>query len=158
MKKISINMLSQADSKPGQGVGSAYLEQVKLVKDGASDVFDISVNSIKDADIIHHHTINLGNYFRMLTTKGINVSYVHFLPETLDGSIKLPKFAFDVFKDYVISFYKGANYLVVVNPIFIKELEKYNIDKKKIYIYQIMYLKQISINKSLQLLVRQEKD
>lgn len=132
MKRISINMLSQAESKPGQGVGSAYVEQVNLVKEGACDVFDIKVNSLKNSDIIHYHTVNLGNYFSMKTTKSIKVSYVHFLPETLDGSIKLPKFAFNAFKDYVIDFYKSSNYLVVVNPIFIKELAKYKIDPKKI--------------------------
>ena len=31
-KKISINMLSSADKVPGQGVGSAYLELIKLLK------------------------------------------------------------------------------------------------------------------------------
>ena len=32
MKKITINMLSKADSVDGQGVGSAYIEQVRLRK------------------------------------------------------------------------------------------------------------------------------
>ena len=32
MHKIRINMLSNADKVRGQGVGSAYLEQVALVK------------------------------------------------------------------------------------------------------------------------------
>ena len=32
MKKIKINMLSNADSVDGQGVGSAYLEQVSLIQ------------------------------------------------------------------------------------------------------------------------------
>ena len=41
VSKISINMLSSADKVAGQGVGSAYLEQVSLVRDGASDLFDI---------------------------------------------------------------------------------------------------------------------
>ena len=63
---------------------------------------------------------------------GVNVSYVHFLPTTLDGSIKLPKFAFNIFKKYVIKFYKTADHLVVVNPIFIKDLEKAGINREKI--------------------------
>ena len=49
MKKIKINMLSEADSVEGQGVGSAYLEQVGLLREGASDVFDIVIN---DKDFI----------------------------------------------------------------------------------------------------------
>lgn len=132
MKKIKINMLSKADSVEGQGVGSAYLEQVGLLRKGASDVFDIVINDKNDADIVHVHSINPNFYFKMKNTKGVSVCYVHFLPHTLDGSIKLPKPIFNIFKKYVIKFYNNADHLVVVNPIFIKDLEKYNIKREKI--------------------------
>lgn len=132
MGKIKINMLSKADSVEGQGVGSAYKEQVGLLKDGASDIFDIKINDKKDADIIHVHSINPNFYFKMKNTKGVSVCYVHFLPHTLDGSISLPKPIFNIFKKYVIKFYNNADHLVVVNPIFIKDLEKYNIKREKI--------------------------
>lgn len=132
MEKISINMLSKADSVEGQGVGSAYLEQVKLITEGASDIFEVRINDWKDADIVHHHTIEPINYLKMKTSKGVNICYVHFLPETLDGSINLPKPAFEVFKKYLIDFYKSADYLVVVNPIFIPALEAYKIPRDKI--------------------------
>lgn len=132
MKKIKINMLSKADSVEGQGVGSAYLEQIGLLREGASDVFDIVINDKNDADIVHVHSINPNFYFKMKNTKGVSVCYVHFLPHTLDGSIKLPKPIFNIFKKYVIKFYNNADHLVVVNPIFIKDLEKYNIKREKI--------------------------
>ena len=130
MSKISINMLSSADKVAGQGVGSAYLEQVNLVREGASDLFDIYINSHKKCDIVHVHTVDLWNYFKM--NKGVSVCYVHFLPDTLDGSIKLPKFAFNVFKKYVTKFYNKADHLVVVNPIFIDDLVKFGIKREKI--------------------------
>lgn len=130
MSKISINMLSSADKVAGQGVGSAYLEQVNLVREGASDLFDIYINSRKKCDIVHIHTVDLWNYFKM--KKGVSVCYVHFLPDTLDGSIKLPKFAFNVFKKYVTKFYNKADHLVVVNPIFIDDLVKFGIKREKI--------------------------
>ena len=130
-KRIVINMLSNADKVEGQGVGSAYLEQVKLVSEGASDLFDVRINSVKKADIVHSHTIEPQNYLRMKNNKNANVCYVHFLPDTLDGSIQLPKALFHVFKKYVISFYKTADYLIVVNPTFMKELETYDIPKEK---------------------------
>ena len=130
MEKISINMLSSADKVAGQGVGSAYLEQVSLVREGASDLFDIYINSHKKCDIVHVHTVDLWNYFKM--NKGVSVCYVHFLPDTLDGSIKLPKFAFNVFKKYVTKFYNKADHLVVVNPIFIDDLVNFGIDREKI--------------------------
>ena len=86
MDKITINMLSCADKVDGQGVGSAYLEQVALVKE--SDKLNILVNSKEVSDIVHVHTIDPTNYIKMKKNKkGINVAYVHFLPTTLDGSI-----------------------------------------------------------------------
>ena len=131
MKKIVINMLSGADKVDGQGVGSAYLEQVALVK--SSPKFKVLINSKEKANIIHSHTIEPKNYFLMKKNKtGVNVAYVHFLPTTLDGSIKLPKFAFNIFKKYVVKFYNTANHLVVVNPTFIDELETVGIPREKI--------------------------
>ncbi|MEG0823892.1 MAG: glycosyltransferase family 4 protein [Erysipelotrichaceae bacterium] len=132
LSKIKINMLSSADSVEGQGVGSAYLEQVKLVSEGLSDKFEVSVNAKVKADITHIHTIEPKNYWKMLRSKGTTVSYVHFLPTTLDGSIKLPKPIFFILKKYVISFYNHADHLVVVNPIFMNDLEKCGIDRNKI--------------------------
>ena len=88
-KKIVINMLSSADKVEGQGVGSAYLEQVNLVKEGASDLFTVEINSGKKADIIHSHTIDPQNYLKMKNNKNANVCYVHFLPDTLNGSIHI---------------------------------------------------------------------
>ena len=136
--KISINMLSSADKVDGQGVGSAYLEQVSLIKDNASDIFDVRVNDKEDADIIHVHTVEPRNYLRMKKSKGVTVAYVHFLPTTLDGSINLPKPAFSIFKKYVIKFYNTADHLVVVNPTFINELEKNGMSQKIHFIKWIL--------------------
>ena len=97
MDKIRVNMLSMADSVDGQGVGSAYLELIKLLKEDGKDKFEIQINeNIKNCDIIHAHTIEPRNYFKMKRSKVPTVSYVHFLPDTLDGSIKIPKFAFKI--------------------------------------------------------------
>lgn len=130
--KLVINMLSKADSVEGQGVGSAYLEQVALIKEMLSDDFEVRINSRKKADIVHVHSVNFGFYLRFKKRKGIRVMYCHFLPETLDGSIKLPKLIFKIFKKYVMSFYKKAEYLVVVNPIFKNDLIKHGVKEDRI--------------------------
>ena len=133
MKKIKVNMLSMADSVDGQGVGSAYLELVKLLQEKGKDDFEIQINEkIKNCDIVHSHTVEPRNYIKIKNSKVPTIAYVHFLPDTLDGSIKLPKFAFGIFKKYVIKFYKSADHLVVVNPIFIKDMVKAGLDKDKI--------------------------
>lgn len=131
MKKV-INVLSSATKVEGQGVGSAYVEQVNLIQERLSDKYEMIINSSKKSDIIHAHTVDLNHYMKMKSNKGVNVAYVHFLPDTLDGSLTMPKVMFDVFKKYLVNFYKYADYLVVVNPIFIKDLMKLGIDENKI--------------------------
>ena len=132
-KKIRVNMLSMADSVDGQGVGSGYLELMKLLKEDGKDDFEITLNEgVKNCDIIHAHTFEPKNYIKLKMAKVPTISYVHCLPEHFDGSIKLPKLAFKIFKKYVISFYKSADHLVVVNPIFKKDMIKAGLDENKI--------------------------
>lgn len=131
----TINMLSSADKVKGQGVGSAYLEQVSLVKNGLDKEYNVVVNEKGNSEIAHYHTIDLKHYFHSLfgSKERANVGYVHFLPETVDGSLKLPLGAKDIFYKYIIAFYKKMDYLVTVNPYFIDRLAAYGIDKSKIF-------------------------
>ena len=124
-RKLNIRMLSSATSVDGQGVGSAYLEQVSLVK-AQQDLYSVYINKEnlpkgEKNQIIHVHTVDPA-WRRRMGKHTVNVIYVHFIPSTLDGSIKLPKLAFNIFKKYVISTYKKADEIVVVNPVFIKPL------------------------------------
>lgn len=123
-------MLSKADSVPAQGVGSAYVEQVRLVKE--IDSLDISINQRGDNfDIFHIHSVNLRYRLRM-NKRHTNIVYVHFVPKENEGSIKLFKpFSF-IFDKYVEGFYKKADELVVVNPAFIKPLEDLKISRDRI--------------------------
>lgn len=132
MEKLRINMLSQATSVDGQGVGSAFLEQVALVKE-CDDIFEVDINSQKHNFHIHHlHTVNPQYRLRLNTNHHIVVAYVHFIPSTLDGSIKMNKVFFNFFKKYVVNTYRKADELVVVNPAFIPPLVELGIDKENI--------------------------
>lgn len=133
-KKSTINMMSSATKVKGQGVGSAYMEQVSLVKSGLSDKFDIFENANMKADITHYHTINLGYYLgkKGKTKNGKSVGYVHMLPETVETSLNLPRFAKNIFYKYMIKFYDSMDYLVTVNPYFIGRLEHYGVSRDKV--------------------------
>ena len=134
MEKKTINMMSQATSVKGQGVGSAYIEQVKLVREGLSQKFEIYENARMTADITHYHTFN-PTYFllkKRRCKKGTSVCYVHTLPETMEKSIKIPKWARKIFYAYMIKFYKIMEHLVVVNPYFIDALENYGIPRDRV--------------------------
>ena len=130
----TINMLSSADKVKGQGVGSAYLEQVNLVQNGLDKEYKVVINKKIRTEIMHYHTIDFKHYLSVpfAKRKGTTVGYVHFLPETIEGSIKLPSLAKKIFYKYIINFYNSMDYLVTVNPNFITKLEAHNIDRKKI--------------------------
>ena len=129
--KIRINMLSQAESVKGQGVGSAYQEQISLIRE-LDEYFEMEINSkSKDFDIYHIHSPNL-RYKLKMNKKHLNIVHVHFVPSKNDGSLKLPKLINHIFNKYVERLYRKADELVVVNPCFISELEKLKIPRENI--------------------------
>ncbi len=132
MKKLVINMLHMTNQPQGQGVASATTEQINLLLENAQEDLTILSNNKEDGDINHFHQIDPLLYMRIKGSQAINVMHVHFLPETLDGSISMPKPIMDVIKLYALDFYRSADYLVVVNPIFIEPLTTYGIHKDKI--------------------------
>ena len=131
MKKIKINMLSIANKVKGQGVSTAYNELINLLKDKKE--LDISINSGLKYDIMHSHTLDVKSYIKQRISKGKSLTYVHFMPDTLQGALKLPKFVHKIFYNWALNFYKKSDYLVVVNPDYIESLSKLGIDKNKIY-------------------------
>ena len=130
---LKIAMYSAATKVKGQGVGSAYIELIQMLKKHFPEEMEITINKLTKAQVSHYHTVNFPYYLStFLPGRGCKVGYVHFLPETLKGSLKLPFFASKIFDKYLISFYKRMDQLVVVNPSFIPKLEAYGIKKEKI--------------------------
>ena len=130
----TIRMHSKADMAKGHGVLSAYEEQVSLVKKYLGKDFKVKETGV--CDIHHFHTINPEYLFVAWSNKLYgrkNVGYVHFLPETLENSIKLPKRIQKLFYKYVLYFYKQMDELVTVNPYFVDILEnKYQISRERV--------------------------
>ena len=130
---LTINMLTRADSVKGQGVLSATEEQINLVTEGLKD-YQVVVNQLKTYNITHIHTINPDFLIKSVIIRQNRpmIASVHFLPETLEKSISLPRPIKKLFYKYVLQFYKQADYLVTVNPRFIEDLEYYGIPKERI--------------------------
>lgn len=138
MNKLTINMHYMKAQPAGQGVASATAEQIQLMKETGGQYFRILENSRKDAHINHYHQIALSMYINLGVTsrkkpRPVSVAHVHFLPDTLEESIKLPKPVMRIFLNYVVDFYRRADHLVVVNPIFIKPLTQLGIKRERIH-------------------------
>ncbi|MBC2017628.1 glycosyltransferase family 4 protein [Listeria seeligeri] len=132
---IKLTMLSSAEKIKGQGVASAYRELVNLLEERYTNEIDMQINSFRKSDITHYHTVDFRFFLSAFFKKkrGVRVGYVHFLPETMEGSLKLPWIARVVFYKYLIGFYKKMDEIVVVNPSFIPKLTAYDIPKERIH-------------------------
>ncbi|MBQ1555934.1 MAG: glycosyltransferase family 4 protein [Clostridia bacterium] len=131
----TINMLSSADKVKGQGVGSAYLEQVRLVEEELPDSFKVYRNQWKCCDIMHYHTLDVPFFLSIPLARlrgSVTVGYVHFLPETVETSLRLPWLVKQAFYAYMIQYYKSMDRLVTVNPWFIERLAEYGIPREKV--------------------------
>jgi 1,2-diacylglycerol-3-alpha-glucose alpha-1,2-galactosyltransferase len=127
---IKVNMFSSASKVKGQGVGSAYEELIRLLKTHFPKQIDVSINQFTKSDISHYHTIDPNFYLSTFSKKrGLKVGYVHFLPETIEGSLSIPQPFRSIFYKYIISFYKRMDRIVVVNPTFIEKLTAYGIKR-----------------------------
>ncbi len=133
-QKIAVNMLSSSEKVAGQGVSGAYRELINLLKRDAKGELEIHENKRIKADITHYHTVDFNFYLTTFNKKrvGRTIGYVHFLPETLEGSLRLPKPARMIFNKYLTSFYGHMDHLVVVNPSFIEDLVRFGIPREKI--------------------------
>ena len=142
-KKLRLAMWSYAEQVKGQGVASAYREQVNLLR-AQLDGFELRENppSVSKrtelCDIYHVHSINTSIFMKMRLLKRFApekplVVSVHFLPETLKESITLPPLARFVFERYVLCFYRQADHLVTVNPDFIDRLKALGFDEKRLH-------------------------
>lgn len=130
---IKIHMFSSATKVAGQGVGSVYTELISLLRRYFPQDFDIRINDYGRSDISHYHTIDPQFYASSFSPRrGRKIGYVHFLPDTLESSLTLPKVAQGVLNKYVIAFYKRMDQIVVVNPNFIPRLADYGINPEHV--------------------------
>ena len=140
MKKISVNMLSIANIVKGRGVESAYNELIKLLNKYGKKSLNVYINKGLDYDVIHMHTVNPTSYIKQRLASGNTLTYVHFLPNSLEGTLKIPSLFMDVYSWWVKKCYMKSDYLVIVNPTYIKEMIKMGYDKKRYFIFQMLYL------------------
>ncbi|MDO4670916.1 MAG: glycosyltransferase family 4 protein [Aerococcus sp.] len=129
---LHINMISRGEEVKGQGVGTAYESLMDMLQRLTSDDLALQFNQLKGADLNHVHTVHPFCYEEMIRSSKPSCMHVHFLPETLEGSIALPSQLQKMFYKYVLTVYRTADELIVVNPIFIDALVDYGFDRDRI--------------------------
>jgi len=130
---IKVGMRSLATSVKAQGVGSAYEEMIHLLAEYGKDEIEILRHGLTRSDVIHFHTLDPVSFLRMKLTRKPTIASVHFVPDTMKGSLRLPKPIQRLFDGYTLFFYRSADYLHIVHPDTADILEKYGIDKKRVF-------------------------
>lgn len=130
-KKIKINLYAKKKKNKGQEVDSAIFEEIALISD--FDEFNVSLDGKKNNnyDIRVFHQRNVINYIKQ-NKKRINVCSIDFVPIYNKNIIKCPEFLFNIYKNYIFSFYKKADEVIISNPYFIKPLITNGITQDKI--------------------------
>lgn len=153
MGKISVNMLSVADIVKGHGVETAYNELVHLLEKYGKNDLNIVKNKGEDYDVLHLHTVDPVGYIKQKMTKSTTLTSVHFLPNTLDGALKIPRVFSNIYAWWVKKIYLDSDYLVVVNPNYVDEISKLGVDKSKIF-----YIPNVVSNDSFYVISEKDKD
>ena len=132
-KKIFVDYLMVLKERGDQGVHSASLEDIGVVRAYGSDKYEIVYNRrARKADIVHACDIHPQFYLKLRKGK-VSLAMCHFLPSTLDGSISLPSPIMKLFKKYVLSFYRRADHLVTVNPDYVDRLVELGYDRDRVH-------------------------
>ena len=141
-EKLRINMLSSSEKVAGQGVSGAYRELVRLLHRDAKDQLIVTENLPVEADVTHFHTIDFPYYLSTFQKKrsGRKIGYVHFLPDTLEGSLKIPFFL--IYKVWNIS------YFFTWNTSRYQILDKHGIDHHQVF-HSVVKRENIAFDNSL---------
>ncbi|MBQ9414634.1 MAG: glycosyltransferase family 4 protein [Clostridia bacterium] len=130
---IKLGMLSKAAKGKGHGVGSAYMELVRLLQTyGKQDFCLVEGQEAMQADVIHVHTVDLDSYFKMQRTNKPTIVSVHMTPEMAHNSIRLPGFCLKAFEWYIVRTYKSADYVHIVNPDLKEVMQSFGVPEDRI--------------------------
>lgn len=122
-----VNVISESEFFPkGQGVHTAYLNMVQMLR---SKGIDVKINSLGKADITHIHTIGPLGFYKLRTSKNTVVT-AHVTPDSFKGSLTGEKYWGKFTTPYLISFYSRADLVLAVSPKVVEELKKLKVKSR----------------------------
>jgi len=136
-KNMKVNILSSAGKFPGQGVYSAYMDCVYVLKTtGKVEITENVWNS--DALVQHSHTPDPKVFLQTLLNrrKSLNVVTAHVLPDSIRGSIRNSWILAPLFGIWLKWLYSLNDVVLAVSEDVADELQKkLKIKKEKIYVF-----------------------
>ncbi len=114
MSKLRLNIISETTfTVRGHGVHTAFVEMAAGLRQ--RDDTDVKINSFREADIIHVHTIGPYSLAALLFGRGNKVVSVHVIPDSFIGSLAGAKYWYKAAGWYLHFFYSRADLLIAVS-------------------------------------------
>ncbi len=125
---MKVNLVSEATlfSEKLGGIYTAFLNNLDLLK---SKNVNVSVNSLKRADITHIHSLGPYALYKLLTSKPVVIS-AHWVSESSIGTYKGAKLFQGFIKFYLRNFYNQADLILASNAKTKDDLQKLGVTKK----------------------------
>lgn len=128
-----VNVISESARFPGQGVDTAFKENVRILS--GIDAASVVVNSRQPADIVHIHTIGPVGWRGLLFARGKKVVSAHLTPDSFVGSFVGARYWYPLAKLYLRWFYNRADLVLAVSDDVKSQLFKMGV-KKHVEIYE----------------------
>lgn len=114
MSKIRVNVISETEfTVKGHGVHTAYVELTTALR--KRDDIDLSVNTDREVDVTHIHTIGLYALRRLLFGPGKKVFSAHVVPDSFVGSLVGAKYWLPLARLYLRWLYNKSDLVLAVS-------------------------------------------
>ncbi len=117
---MTVNVVSEAEFfSKDHGVYTAYINQVEMLR---KKQIHVIINSRRQADILHFHTLGPFSLVKLLTSRVPTVVSAHIIPDSFKGSLKGEKYWGGISSRYLRFFYNKADLVLAVAPQVKKQL------------------------------------
>ncbi len=130
MEQLKINVIAEEFVGEANGVTTAILELIESLK---RDSFYDLIESPKQADVVHAHTIGMDYIKQSFKYRNKLIVSAHVIPDSFIGSLIFSKLWRPLAKQYLKFVYNRAKEVIAVSPFVKIELEKIGV-KSKIHV------------------------
>ena len=117
----------------GQGVHTAFIDHVKLLKE-KNDV-EVIINGQGRGDIFHSHTYGPYYFWKGRRYKGRRVLTVHVIPDSIKGSIPMWKLFLPFARWYFKRVYNYADVCIAISPMVEQVIKNLGVKSRIVRIY-----------------------
>ncbi len=131
---LTVHVVSETPfATKGQGVDTAFIEQVALLKE-KNDI-KVVVNGEGWGDVMHCLTYGPYYYWKGRRYKGKRIFTAHVIPDSIKGSLPLWKYLLPLVRRYFKKVYSYADVVIALSPMVEEAVRALGVKTKIVKIY-----------------------